>query len=373
MAVGVAACWLSVMSAARAETERLAQLWGGDRWLAGAGIDWSLVYTGEATAKVTGGGARSGANYRGDASLYMNLNTEAAKLWRGGTVVLHVQAQHGQTVSNRLGDFHCCSNITGGDFVQLAQLYYRHDFRGGHWLKIGKQEANDDFGGCDYSSMCTNSSAAFLPLMPLPSSPDQAWGVSAGVQATPHLSVSAGAFRDKFGHQPIYFAQPNLRYSVNGLPGDLYAGWWWDTNPYPSVNTVTPRTYGGSYGYYVSFDQKVACQGGQGDDCRGVGLFGHFAWAPRNRSTAHTGWALGLQWTGPLPSRPKDAFALAVFQVGFDPRAGLAYSTETAIEALYSAQVRPWLAAKAGAQYLIHPGGGGADALVLGTRFETTF
>jgi len=371
------ACLVSLVGVwaapAGAVNERLAELWGGDRWGANAGIGWQFVYTGEATAKVTGGGAASGANYRGDASLYMNLDTQAAKWWRGGSFVLHLQSQHGATVSDRLGDFHCCSNVTGADFAQLGQFYYRHDFAGGHWLKVGKQEANDDFGGSDYTAVCLNSSAAFLPLMPLPSSPDQAWGISGGVQLQRNVTVNAGAFRDRFGHQPVYFVQPNLKYRLAGHHGDLRAGWWWDTNNYASVDTVTPRTYGGSYGYYATLNQEIARVSDDPEDARGLGFFAHLAWAPRNRSTVRTGWSAGLQWTGPLPSRPDDSFAVAVYQVGFDTRAALPFSTETAIEGLYSAQVLPWLVAKGGVQYIAHPGGVGPDAVVLGARFETTF
>ena len=371
---GVVSCVLLVAASVwGAQPERLAQLWGGDHWLSRAGIDWSFVYMAELSAKVTGPGVRPGADLRGDASLYMTLDTAAAKLWPGGQVVLHVQSQHGATASDRLGDYHCLSNITGGDFVQLAQLYYRHDFAGGHWLKIGKQEGNDDFAGSEYTSCCLNSSAAFMPLMPLPSSPDQAWGITAGLRTSPHTSVNLGAFRDKYGHQPVYFAQPNLSYQISSHPGNVSAGWWWDTNDYASVNTVTPLTYRGSYGYYLTFDQELARATSAEDDPRGVGLFGHFAWAPRDRSAARTGWAVGAEWTGPLPGRPDDRFAAAIYQVGFDQRTGFPYSTETAIEALYSAQALPWLVVKGSVQYITHPGGTGPEAVVLGTRVETTF
>lgn len=180
-----------------AGTTPLDALLDGKNRLENYGLSAGFVYTGEYFDNLRGGINTSGAGeYRGDLSIYLELDTETAGWWDGGTFFAHLQEQHGQGITeDHVGDFQVLSNIDAGDFKQVSELWYRHGFLdNAYWIKVGKMEANEDFAGMDFGTEFIHSGAGFAPTIPLATFPDQDWGIVFGASPVDWLSVNAGLY-----------------------------------------------------------------------------------------------------------------------------------------------------------------------------------
>jgi porin len=366
---------------------------GGLRsWLEDRGLSVELVYTSDFFANTRGGMRTNGAReYRGDVSLYLELDTKAAGLWENGTFFVHLQEQHGHGITDKyVGDFQVLSNIDADDFKQVSEFWYRHTFFDQRvWLKLGKQEANEDFGWNGYGGEFLQSSPGFSPTIPLATFPDQDWGVVLGIEPAEWFSINVGMYQGRpdggrsIGatlddlHGPMVLVEPAFHYEVAGYPGCLRVGNWWNGDRFDKFDKddPTPSTIGESHGWYVTFDQEVWSENPETDgDEQGIGLFAQYGWAPEDRSEATEYVGGGIQWTGPLPDRDNDVLGLGAFHVFFSDEADFEEDRETAFELFYKAQVCGWLILRPDIQYIANPGGtANKDAVAVGMRCEVSF
>jgi len=337
------------------------------------GFDWQLIYTAEAFSKLSGGLTnRAAVRFRGDLSLHVDVATDELLGWPDGQWHAHLQYAHGAGLTNNVvGDFQTLSNIDAHNFIDLSELWYLHTFGdSGWWLKAGKQEANTDFAAVDYGCGFLNSSAGYAPTVAMVTYPDQNWGLAFGYEPGA-LGVRAGIFDLKPGGGPLVLVEPSLAYTLNGRPGKLRLGGWFDGNDYGTTIAGSTQVYREGMGAYVTWDQTIT---GEGTGAPGLGVFGQLGWTPGHRSLPESYVGLGCEWTGPFASRPSDSTGLGIFHVNFDPAAGLPEPSETAIETFYQAAVTPWLTGQIDLQVIVNPGGAGvADAVVLGTRWTSVF
>ena len=85
------------------------------------------------------GGIKTGSTYLGLADLFLELNTENAGLWKGGTFMLHGANTHGgEPSANLIGDLQVVSNIEAGNHTFLYELWYSQTFGNVH-TTIGLQ------------------------------------------------------------------------------------------------------------------------------------------------------------------------------------------------------------------------------------------
>jgi porin len=373
--------------------ERLLGDPGGARsWLEDRGVTLALVYTAEGFWNTRGGISTDDANaYRGDLSLFAEVDTELAGLWRDGTLFLHVQEQHGSGITNKyVGDFQVLSNIDADYVFQVSELWYRHElFEESLWIKLGKQEANEDFAYVENGGEFINSSPGFSPTIPLVTFPDQDWGLVVGLEAVEWFSMNVGVYQGRSNgsqsvgntldklYGPLVMAEPALHYSLMQRSGHLRAGGWFNGDRFDALDdgNVEPGGYRESYGFYVTWDQELLWENpGDAEDEQGVYIFGQYGWAPEDRSEAEHYIGAGLQWLGPVPYRDDDMLGFGVFHVAFSDEAGFEESHETVIELFYRAEVSGWLSLKPDLQYIINPGGTRSrDALALGVRAEIAF
>lgn len=373
------------------ERENLLGDLGRERLYDSYGLIYEMVYTGEYFNNVLGGiNTHNAGEYRGDISIFLSLDTEKAGLWEDGLFFMHLQEQHGRGLTNdHVGDFQVLSNLDADDFKQVSEIWYQH------WLmderlriKVGKIESNADFAFVNYGLEFINSSPGFSPTIPLVTYPDPDWGMVMEIKHTGWFSSTWGMFQgEPDGGRaisntldnlkgPMLMTEHALHYELGSHPGDLRLGGWWNGAAFEQFDTRTNtlNTFDDSYGFYITWDQLAWMENPGEDDGQGVGVFGQYGWAPDDRSEANHYLGGGLQWTGVIPGQDEDVMGLGVFYVDFSDNAGFTDSGETAIEAFYKWQASGWMSIKPDIQYIINPGGSGADdALALGVRWEVVF
>ncbi|MHC4945752.1 MAG: carbohydrate porin [Planctomycetota bacterium] len=381
-----------IPKAPESEIGKLFDLWGGRPWLEDRGFTFELVYRAEWFWNTRGGITTHHARkYRGDVSLYMELDTEAAGMWKNGTFFAHVQHQHGDGITEKyVGDFQVLSNIDADDFTQISDLWYRHSFFDDKlWTKVGKQEANTDFAFVEYGGEFINSSAGFHPTIPLATYPDPDLGVVVGIAPIDDFSVNIGmyngrpdggrspraAFDNLYG--PMVMVEPVIHYDVADRPGRFRLGGWYNGDRFDELdkNNPNPGDFGHSKGWYLTWDQELMKENlEEEEDEQGIGFFGQYGWAPEDRSEAEHYIGGGIQWIGAVPSRDEDILGLAVYHVDFSDEAGFEKESETAYELFYKIQLLPQLSLKPDFQYITNPGGTkNDDAFVVGVRAEFVF
>jgi porin len=131
-------------------------------------------------------------------------------------------------------------------------------------------------------------------------------------------------------------------------------------------------------------------------DGQGIGVFLNVEHAPEDRNLISLFVTGGVNWTAPLPTRPKDVAGLAFTYAGLGAAArqygqdviyyngfGAPYApSETVIEATYLVHLKPWLSLQPDLQYVLNPGAGVPtsqapaplkNALVGGVRMTVNF
>jgi porin len=138
----------------------------------------------------------------------------------------------------------------------------------------------------------------------------------------------------------------------------------------------------GLYSFYVVHDITLASRA---EDKPLLGAFWRAGVSPQSdRAVVSTYADAGLNWFGPIPGRDDDIAGLAVACTHFGREFRRASGdeapagTETALELTYRAQLTPWWALQADAQWLFEPArdadsGRRETATVVGLRTEFAF
>ncbi len=348
------------------------------------GIHLDLIYTGEGFFNLRGGMRTSGARvYRGDLSLFCDLDTCQAGVWPGGTFHVHLQTEHGEGLSAQYtGDFQVLSNMEAQDFFQLSELYYLQRFlKDTLWIKLGKQDSNLDFAAPRFGSNFLNSSAGYAPTIPLATFPDPDLGAVAGFSPHRALTLKLGCYNGRpKGGRSLRSALQDLRgpmllfeSSLACGGSTLCAGVWWNGDKFEKLKAASTEsdTVTESYGWYAVLEREFLKPTSSSP---GIGAFGQYGWAPSGRSQANHYVGGGVELRGPLPCRKNDVLGFGVFHVFFSPKAQTEKRCETALEIFYSFEAAGWLSLKPDLQLILNPGGTeNPAALAAGVRFQVRF
>ncbi|MCA1741541.1 MAG: hypothetical protein LC630_03530, partial [Bacteroidales bacterium] len=86
------------------------------------------AWTGDFVTNMSGG-LKRGSSYLGMATITMQLNTEAARLWKNGSFYLKAANTHGAMPSSELfGDTQVSSNIEAGNHTFIMEFWIRQRF-----------------------------------------------------------------------------------------------------------------------------------------------------------------------------------------------------------------------------------------------------
>jgi porin len=334
-------------------------------------IVFEAAYIGDNVVNFSGG-IKTGYNYLGIANLMVSLDTEKARLWRGGQFYVYAANTHGATPSaNLLGDIQVASNIEAGKHSYLQELWYKQTFKKWEWT-VGLQDLNVEFTTSELGGLYLNSSFGILPIIsgnvtapifPLTSlgltakwniSDNATWvaaiydGCPTGFDDNPHNIK--WEFLSGDGVLAVTEFQKHLR--INTLPGTYKLGVFTHNHIiHKTLGSIIPDSVDFNIsGFYVNADQ-ILWQKEQ----QNLGLFTQFGFSHSQSITSDFYWGMGVNYTGLFSSDGKDILGLAIaYESLKDSR-----KSETALEFTYQYSISSNFYIQPDFQYIINPAGTG--------------
>jgi porin len=348
------------------------------------GLTIEYIYTGEVFTNMRGGvNTHNATEYLGLFDLALTGDLDHYGFAPGGTVFLLAESLHGRGITaDHVGDYQTVSNMDADrqDF-QVSEFWWERGILGGDIrVRIGKQDANAEFGVVDLGGDFINASFGMQPNIPMPAWPDQAMGVVTFFQLTDSLSFNVGVFDGAADGRTWGVSGTGEIFSIfelkaqwalcNGrLPGDMHVGVW-HHNGDPEDPGDPNVTYADNHGAHFGFDQMIYRESRYEDDDQGLGVFIHYGWAPEERNEVPDYVGGGLVYKGLVPGRDDDMTGVGVANVFFSERMGLPSDHETAIEVFHKLQLSPYIVIQPDLQIITRPSGAERDAVVAGLRFE---
>jgi porin len=381
------------------EREHLLGDWNGLRTrMVERGVHFQFGYIGEVFGNVSGG-VRRDAVYEGLGEMALNIDLDRLTgAWRGGSFRVSSLWLHGDGPSELAGDVLTASNIDGHDSIRLYELWFEQNFFDDVVsLRAGNLLADEEFAGTDFGGRLLNSGfgwpafvsgnvintgPAFYVASPgarLRIEPNAKWYFQTAIYdgdsfdsdaGDPEVNESGTRFRLSSSQGLLSMTEIGWRRNAaeagEGLPGTYKLGGWIHTGDFGRHNE--------NFGFYVAAEQMVWRE----KDEQGLGAFLRVGGSPPRRSLLPLAIDGGVHYTGLIPGRDRDHFALGVVYGDLsDQRRGHDYfeDHEMAVEVTYEFVVTPWWNIQPDVQWIGNPGGraGAGHALLLGLRSTLTF
>lgn len=388
------------------------------------GIDFSVVYDGEALVNARGGQSR-GAVYLG--ALHVPLGVDGDRLlgWPGSRFFINGLVTHGGHPSGVVGDAQGVSNLEAPAGWQIYEAWFQQNlYENRVSLLIGRYDLNTEFYRLQSASLFLNSSLGLGPEFAQSGQagpsifPDPAVGARLAVKPSPNTVVRAavldgvpidrpdgtrGAFQRSDGWLLVGEGALLARPIANDLPtggtrfrigrgpayrpydGKLAVGGWLYTAAFDDLSEQdlegNPVRHRGSAGAYVLGDQLVYRSAGHPG--REIRIFAEAGLGDVrvNRFGSYIGG--GVTFAGLLPALENDELgvAVAVARNGshfleLERRHTIPVNgAETTIELSDLFQFGNHLALQPDLQYVVHPGTDPtrSNAIVLALRFEVSY
>jgi porin len=273
------------------------------------GIDFYATETSEVLGNATGG-IRQGADYDGLLQLDLQLDTQRALGWQGGTFNVSALQIHGRNLSaDNLDTLQTASGIEADRSTRLWELWYQQQFGDEDTfdIRIGQQSLDQEFMVSQHALVFVNTMFGW-PAVPSydmpgggPAYPLSALGVRLKGRPTDSLTVLGGLFNgnpapnDALG-DPQKADASGTRFPLDGgalaivelqysypaegamvypnqpqpLAGVYKVGLWYDTDSFAdqeidnagrslasSQSTGIPRSHRGDYAFYAVMDQMI--------------------------------------------------------------------------------------------------------------------
>lgn len=389
-------------------TDTLTGNWGGARQsLADHGMTVDAVYKADVFSNTTGG-IKTGTRALDNMDLMINLDGEKLAGLKGTTALIHFLNNFG-----RKPDADLVGSGQGIDSIETsepaAKLYQA-------WVQ---QSLFDDkvsvLGGLyDLNSEFYVNEPALLFIEPT-------YGIGtdiaqSGVNGPSIFPTTALAARIKVQPTKEWYAQAVL---LDGIPGDpndakgthidldkedgglvvaeagyipggenpegkFGVGAWWYSKKAPDLTDVDANgnpVMHNNEGIYVIADHSLYKEGK--DSKKGLAGFARLGFANEDVNQFNYAWAVGLVYTGAIPTRDDGQLGFAVngahnsskFTNASETAGNPVDSQETAFELTYNDHITPWFALQPDIQYIIDPGTNPAsdNALIVGGRAIINF
>ncbi|HTW72404.1 MAG TPA: carbohydrate porin [Acetobacteraceae bacterium] len=340
----------------------LGDWWGIRPALSQYGISIAIQETSEVFGNVTGG-VKQGAAYDGLTQMALQLDTQRAFGWYGGTFNASALQIHGSDLSaENLDTLQTASGIEADRATRLWELWYQQKFLEEDRLdiKIGQQSLDQEFMVSQNAGYLINTMFGW-PMLPSadlpgggPAYPLSALGVRVRTRPIDPVTILMGVFNgnpapstngDPQALDPSGLSFPlnggvlaiaEIQYTYPSLGTMLYAGQseplartyklgvWWDSESFPDqqfdntgLSLANPASNGiplghrGDYGIYAVADQLVWVDPREGD--RTISLFGRIMGAPQaDRNLVTFSMNAGLTFHEPILHRDDDTFAIGM-------------------------------------------------------------
>ncbi|HWK47253.1 MAG TPA: carbohydrate porin [Stellaceae bacterium] len=406
---------------------------GGLRsFLSRRGVEFTLTETSEVLGNVSGG-VKQGFAYDGLTQMGLQVDTDKAFGWEGGTFNVSALQIHGRNLSaDNLQSLQTASGIEADRATRLWELWYQQQFLDGQAdVKLGQQSLDQEFMVSSNALLFVNTMFgwAMLPSADLPGGgpayPLSSLGVRLRGKPTEALTLLGGVFNgspastntgDSQKRNPsgtsfptnggvLAFAELQYEFPANGsmvqsgqrkqLPGVYKLGAWYDSERFADQrydtsglsladpnSTGNARQHRGNFSLYGVVDQTL--WQAEGESTQSLSFFSRVMGAPADRNLISFSLNAGLTLKAPLPGRDNDTVGLGM---GFAQVSGRASGldrdsnvfngtsnpvrgSETYIEATYQYQVFPWWQVQPDLQYVFNPGAGIANPNNAGQRVK---
>jgi porin len=177
-------------------------MWGLRSWLSRYGVSFTLQETSEGFGNASGG-TRRGFEYDGLTTAILQMDTQRAFGWYGGTVNASGLQFHGRNLSaDKLATLQTASGIEADRATRLWELWYQQKFLDEDRLdvKLGQQSLDQEFMVSQNASYFVNTMFGW-PMLPSadmpgggPAYPLSALGVRLRGHPSDSLTVLAGVF-----------------------------------------------------------------------------------------------------------------------------------------------------------------------------------
>ncbi len=340
----------------------LGDICGLREWLNKYGVSLNILETSEALGNVSGGINR-GAEYDGLTQFSLQLDTQRAFHWYGGTFNASGLQIHGQNLSaDILYTLQTASGIESNRATRLWELWYdqKFDKEGQYDIKIGQQSLDQEFMVSQNALLFVNTMFGW-PMVPSadmpgggPAYPLSALGVRAHIRPANSWTLLAGVFNGSPAAQnaddaqeqnssgtnfrvndgvlaiaELQFAYPSMGATVRPgkktpLARTYKLGAWYDTEDFadqqfdnaglsladPSSAGIA-KTHHGNYALYAVADQMLWSDPQEYD--RTLNFFVRPMGTPRgDRNLIDFSVNAGFTFTEPIMHRDDDTFGIAM-------------------------------------------------------------
>jgi porin len=364
--------------------------WGGARtWLDDHGVHVDVVYAVEgfsnATRLVHGDDANT---LLGHLDAALTLNSDKLGLWHGAQLYALVQNGVGRGINDVTGSSSAISNLEAEPYTQLSELFVEQQIKEGVLrFRIGKQDANRDFGTPRFGGNFINNGFGMLPTVPLPSYPTTGLGAFGALQLASFVDVKAGlyernpavenlglttAFAPDAGYTAIVASDVTHTWGDTRDGGTTSVGVWAQAGDVDSVGLAVPKVFHDNAGLFVQDDERLYAEPStSATSAAGITFIVRAAFAEpdRNNTSRYVGGSLA--WHG-LLGRDDDTVGLGSgwFNVT-EPLSGHARpGSEFFVEGFYKLRLTSFFSVQPDVEFYHHPGGDGPDALLCGLRVK---
>ena len=342
----------------------LGDMGGLRHWLSRYGMNFSLLETSEVLGNVSGG-VKQGFSYDGLTQAILQLDTQRAFQWYGGTFNVSALQIHGDNLSaQNLATLQTASGIEADRATRLWELWYQQKFLEEDRLdvKIGQQSLDQEFMVSQNAALLVNTMFGW-PMLPSadlpgggPAYPLSAPGLRVRLRPVNALNVLAGVYNgspvvnntgDPQRQNPSGVNFPlnggalaiaELQYSYPALGGMVYnndsqplarvlrLGFWYDTERFADqeydntgLSLANPKTTGlaashsGDYAIYAVADQMIWRDPKDEDGDRAISFFIRAMGTPEeDRNLIDVSMNAGFTFHEPIYHRDDDTCGLGM-------------------------------------------------------------
>jgi len=322
----------------------------------------NMSYTADIGRNFYGGISQKNA-FLGNIDLTLSLDTEKARLWKGGTFFLYLLNNHGNSLSQYVGDLQGVDNIETTTKSKLYQFWYQHQYK--NWtFTLGQHDLNSVFSNTAYGATFINSSFGIQPdisaNVPLSIFPTASLGFITSYELSKKVSITAA----------IYDGEPTLPHENSAIvdwklsksEGFLSIVEFEFNNDHSKRGSTYKigawnHTSDSHYGFYGIGDQKLWTPEHNGN--QGLACFSQLGISPKKDCDIDYYCSFGLHYTGLFSKDDQLGLAIAHASIRQTENLTSLYEThsENIIELTYQLQLTKHISIQPDIQYIISPSG----------------
>ena len=318
------------------------------------------------------GGIETGSAFLGNIDLTFDFDTEALDLWEGGNFFVYILNNHGNSLSELLGDFQMADNIEAESNTRLYEIWYEQSYKSFSFL-LGQHDLNSVFAKSETGLNFINNSFGAQPDLsenfPASVFPLTTLGFIVKWRLNDHINFAHAIYDGDTGSQS---ENPNsLNWSLNKEEGaviinelqfeikkdsllkSVYKLGIWNHTQDQTLNEVL---FTSSHGVYFISDHKLIQNTSNGKTLSAFSQLG-ISLSTHNPVASYMGG--GLWFHGLSPKRAEDGIGIAVAHVNFSDYYQSQFEggvkNETALELTYQWVTNRKWRFQPNFQYLINP------------------